>query len=100
MDTEAKKFMDSLYEQQKKDRGKMEVKIALRTFKELRIRGQIAALIRARKGYKCADCGFPIEKGEEHYCVYTGGPGFSNLKFPDRIHIQCVEGDVNAPNSE
>lgn len=93
MNTEAKKFMDSLYEQQKKDGGKMEVKTALRTFKELRVRGQVATLVPARRGAKCSDCGYPIQKGEEHYCVYTGGPGFSNLKFPDRFHIHCIEGE-------
>ena len=92
MDAQTKMFMDTLYEQQKKDGGKMEVRTVLRTFKELKVRGQIATLVRARREFKCSACGFPIEKGEEHYFVYTGGVGFSNLKFPDHIHVHCMEG--------
>lgn len=92
MNTKTKKFMDTLYEQQQKDGGKIEIRTALRTFKELQIHGQVATLDRAITGHKCSACGFPIEKGEQHYCVYTGGPGFSTLKFPDHIHIHCMEG--------
>lgn len=96
MNTQTKGFMDALYEQQQKDGGKMEVKTALRTFRELRVRGRIATLIRARKGHKCSNCGLPIEKGEEHYCVYIGGARLSNPKFPDHVHIYCMEGGTCA----
>ncbi|GAJ10527.1 unnamed protein product [marine sediment metagenome] len=72
-----------------------EVKVALHTLKELRVKGKIATLRRARKSHKCNHCGLLIEKGEEHYCVYTGGAGLYNLKFPDRVHRECITDYLN-----
>lgn len=72
-----------------------EVKAGLKVLKELRTNGKIATLVKARKGYKCDECGLPIEKGEQHYCIYIGGGGLGSLKFPDRIHIDCIDSHLN-----
>lgn len=58
---------------------------------DVRVRGGTATLRIARKGYKCAECGLPIKPGAPYYCVYLGGAGLGNLKFPDRKHPDCVE---------
>ncbi len=57
----------------------------------LRVNGKIAQLTRARKGHKCTDCGLLIEKGDEYYCIYQGGAGLGNIKFPDRCHQACLD---------
>jgi len=73
-----------------------ETLIGLQVLSELKVRGGIATLRVARKGHKCCECGLPIELGEPHYCIYIGGAGLGNLKFPDRKHVRCViEGNRN-----
>ena len=72
-----------------------EVKVSLHTLKELRVSGKIAILRIARKCYKCAECGLPIGIRETHYCVYIGGAGLGNIKFPDRIHEDCINENLN-----
>ncbi len=69
-----------------------EVKKALHTFNDLRVGGKIARLTRARKEHQCTACDVPIEKGTDYYCVYTGGAGLGDVKFPSRYHIDCLEG--------
>lgn len=75
-----------------------EVKVALHTLKELRANGKIAIPRKARKGSKCDQCGLPIEKGSDYYCVYVGGAGLGNIKFPTRCHVDCLEGFLDAKN--
>lgn len=67
-----------------------EALIGLQILRELKVPGGIAVLRTARKGYKCCECGLPIEPDELHYCIYLGGAGLGNLKFPDRKHTDCV----------
>jgi hypothetical protein len=55
-------------------------------------RGFIAELHTARNGHKCHACGLPIEIGSHYYSVIKGGGGLGWLKFPDRAHIECLEG--------
>lgn len=64
---------------------------ALKVAKELRIDVSCVELVRARKEHQCKKCQEPIAKGEQYYCIYTGG-GLGALKFPDRYHISCQEG--------
>jgi hypothetical protein len=68
-----------------------ETLIGLHTLNRLKISGGIATLRTARKAYKCRDCGLLIEPDEPYYCITIGGAGLGNLKFPDRVHIKCLE---------
>lgn len=67
-----------------------EVKTAPHTLRERRANGKIAIPRKARKGSKCDQCGLPIEKGTDYYCVYFGGAGLGDIKFPDRVHEECI----------
>lgn len=58
--------------------------------KEVRCHGYIATRRTARKGHKCTQCGMPIEPKEEYYEVVRGGGGLGWLKFPERVHIDCL----------
>ena len=69
-----------------------EVRTAL---KELRVRGKVATLTRARKVHECSSCGTPIEKGKDYYCIYLAGAGLGDMKFPDRIHKECINDYLN-----
>ena len=52
--------------------------------------GKRAELTRARKTYKCDECGWPIVPHSDYYRVIIGG-GLGAIKFPDRVHVRCVE---------
>lgn len=67
-----------------------EVIASHRVLKELRVNGKIAQLVKARKDHKCSECGLPIEAGTEYYRVYIGGAGLGNLKYPEHVHIYCL----------
>ena len=77
-----------------------EVKAALHTLKELRVNGKIAILKTARKDHKCSDCGHLIFKKELHYCLYRGGAGLGDTKFPDRVHEHCIHHYLNLEGQE
>lgn len=46
---------------------------------------------RARKPFICHQCRQQINQGEEYYSITYGGGGLSSLKFPDRIHVGCID---------
>jgi len=52
---------------------------------------RIAELKKARKMYWCDSCGLPIIQGEHYYCVTWAGAGLGSIKFPDRVHVECLE---------
>lgn len=52
---------------------------------------KIAELRRARNEHTCAECGLPITLGEQYYCIYWAGAGLGSLKFPKRVHIDCLK---------
>ena len=58
--------------------------------KEIRRNGYIATLRKARTGKKCAVCGFPIDSGQQYYEIVMGGGGLGSLKFPDHVHLECL----------
>ena len=53
--------------------------------------GYIADLRLSRKYYDCVICKKIIGLGEKHYTVVVAGGGLGSLKFPDRVHIDCLE---------
>ena len=53
--------------------------------------GFIATLAKARRQFECCECPGVIAKGEEYYSVVVGGGGLQALKFPDRVHIFCLD---------
>lgn len=54
-------------------------------------KGYICEMHRARKDYKCAECGLLIEAGTEYYQVVIGGGGLQSIKFPERVHDHCLQ---------
>ena len=58
--------------------------------KVIRRNGRIATLTLARKTFACAECTLPIPRRTRYYSVVLGGSGLGSIKFPDRIHIECV----------
>ncbi len=64
---------------------------------KIRLQGQgrIADLRRAQKAYKCAECGYPIEPGEQYYSVITTGSGLGGIKYPDAVHTACIENHLS-----
>ena len=55
------------------------------------INGKVAELVTARKTYKCDECGYPIVPHSDYYTVTIGGGGLGSIKFPDRVHVRCIE---------
>jgi len=54
-------------------------------------KGYIATPHKARKRHSCRVCGYPIELGSHYYSLVKGGGGLGWLKFPDRVHTNCLE---------
>jgi len=55
------------------------------------VNGKIADLITARKTYKCDECGYPVVPHSDYYMVTLAGAGLGSIKFPDRVHVHCIE---------
>lgn len=53
--------------------------------------GYIAELRKARKSFTCSQGHKEIEKGTLYYSVTIGGGGLGSLKYPDRVHLDCLE---------
>ncbi len=62
--------------------------------------GQIADLGRARKCYKCDECGQEIPATTQYYSITLGGAGLASIKFPDRVHVGCLLRRINADKEE
>ena len=56
---------------------------------------QIATLTTARKAFICKWCGEIIKPREQYYSIIYAGSGLGGLKYPDRVHIDCVEDYLN-----
>ncbi|MCJ7743102.1 MAG: hypothetical protein MUO99_00875 [Dehalococcoidales bacterium] len=68
-----------------------EVKAELKVMKELRVAGKILTMVKGRKRHKCCVCPMPIEAGETHCAIIQGGGGLGWIKYPDRIHLDCID---------
>ena len=55
------------------------------------VNGKVAELVTARKNYKCDECGYPIVPHSDYYRVTLAGAGLGSIKFPDRVHVHCIE---------
>lgn len=62
--------------------------------------GFIATLRRARRYHQCRVCEQPIAVGEAYYSLVKGGGGLGWLKFPDRCHIDCLDGYFKEHNRD
>lgn len=46
---------------------------------------------RARKPFSCHQCRQQINPGEDYYSITYGGGGLGDQKYPDRIHLKCID---------
>lgn len=53
--------------------------------------GRVFTLRKARVYHRCTECMHLIDPGDQYYSVTWGGTGLGSLKFPDSIHIECVD---------
>lgn len=49
-----------------------------------------ASVLKARKDFDCLVCPLKI-RAKEHYYSIVYGNGLGSLKFPDRVHMHCLE---------
>lgn len=68
-----------------------EVRAAQKALAKLGVKNALVTIFKSRKRHDCKECPAPIEPGEEYYCVYLGGAGLGNIKYPDRYHKRCLE---------
>lgn len=54
----------------------------------VKVKGGIAELRRAAKGYRCSKCHKLIPAGDYYYAIFIGGGGLSSIKFPQRQHVE------------
>lgn len=53
--------------------------------------GRICNLRTSRKCHKCDECGLIIEEKADYYTVEWAHAGLGAIKFPDRVHENCLE---------
>lgn len=53
--------------------------------------GRIATLTKALKHHWCSVCQEEILPGSQYYSVVAGGSGLGGIKFPTRVHPECLE---------
>lgn len=64
--------------------------------REAPFKHHIVTLRKARKEHTCSQCQELIAKGEEYCEVVFGGSGLGGLKFPTRLHMDCLEDYLSA----
>jgi hypothetical protein len=52
--------------------------------------GCTATMTKARKDHRCKVCPMPIVRGTHYYSVTYNGAGLGSIKFPNRLHIECI----------
>ena len=57
--------------------------------------GRVYTLRKARIYHRCKECTHLIDPGMQYYSVTWGGGGLGSLKFPDSIHLECVDNFIN-----
>lgn len=73
----------------------MDKETYIEVMEKLKIPGAILTLTRAKKEHPCEECPDPIKAGEQYYEIYYAGSGLGGMKFPNRIHIRCVDKFTN-----
>jgi len=59
---------------------------------EITNNGKHAKLVKkSQKAFKCRECGGGVPAGTSYYRVTLCGSGLGSIKFPDPVHIDCVE---------
>lgn len=54
-------------------------------------KGRVATLIeKPRLPFICSECSQPLPAGDPHYSVTIGGGGLGSVKFPERVHVDCI----------
>ncbi len=59
--------------------------------KAIRREGRTAQLTKAKKHHRCGVCQEYINKGSQYYAITLNGSGLGSIKFPERIHIECLD---------
>lgn len=62
--------------------------------------GYVATPVKARREFACTECKGAIQVGDAHYSVVIAGGGLGSLKFPDRVHQDCLEKYLNERNQD
>ncbi len=68
----------------------IETRLGIKVLNQFRLNGKIVDLKRARKEHQCKECKLPIFKGQLYYSITLAGSGLGSLKFPDRLHLNCI----------
>jgi hypothetical protein len=77
-----------------KDPGRAVAKASLKPIQTIRRNGLIADIrVATYHNFTCAwhKCKRPIKPGSRYYSVTIGGGGLGSIKFPDRVHEECVD---------
>lgn len=68
-----------------------ETKAAIKILGTFHINGKVIDLKLARKEHTCTTCKQTIIPDSAYYHIVLAGSGLGSLKFPDRVHLRCID---------